>query len=130
MIVSTLKLLACLLYPDAGGGRVNGFDLRRQRMDVRGSVSLAKAGGWLGTLWQLNGIENLMFRSQLCGIPRGEGSDGPTNLFDRHQPLLFIGFAALASCLLFIVELETHNVIAVDGRQPCALLEFSRYIVF
>ena len=32
--------------------------------------------------------------------------------------------------LLFVVELETHNAIAVDGGQPCALLEFARRIVF
>ena len=80
-----LKLLACLLYPDAGGGRVNGFDLRRQRMDVRGSVALAKSGGWLGILWQLNGLENLMFRTQLCGIPRAEGRRRADYVLERLE---------------------------------------------
>jgi ABC-2 type transport system ATP-binding protein len=64
-----LKLLSCLLYPDGGGGTVNGYDLLRQRTDVRRSVVIAKAGGWLGTVWQLTGRENLLFHARLCGIP-------------------------------------------------------------
>ena len=30
------------------------------RIDVRRSVVLAKAGGWLGALWQIDGRENLL----------------------------------------------------------------------
>ena len=67
-----LKMLSCLLCPDAGGGRVNGHDLVRQRSDVRRSVALAPAGGFLGMLWQLSGRENLLFRARLCGIPAAE----------------------------------------------------------
>ena len=33
-----LKLLSCLLYPDRGGGAVNGYDLLRERSSVRRSV--------------------------------------------------------------------------------------------
>src|SRR2546427_741036 len=42
-----LKLVCSLLYPDGGEGRVNGYDLRRQRTDVRRSIALARAGGWI-----------------------------------------------------------------------------------
>jgi ABC-2 type transport system ATP-binding protein len=80
-----LKLLACLLYPDEGDGRVNGFDLRRQRLEVRGAVALAKAGGWLGTLWQLNGLQNLLFRSQLCGLPAAEARRRADYVLERLE---------------------------------------------
>jgi ABC-2 type transport system ATP-binding protein len=64
-----LKLLSCLLYPDDGGGQVNGYDLLRERTAIRRSVVISKAQGWLGLLWQLTGRENLMFHARLCGIP-------------------------------------------------------------
>jgi ABC-2 type transport system ATP-binding protein len=67
-----LKLLSCLLYPDGGGGSVNGYDLLKERTDVRRSVVLAKAGGWLGMLWQLTGRENLLFRARMCGLSSTE----------------------------------------------------------
>lgn len=64
-----LKLISCMLYPDGGEGRVNGFDLRRQRSRVRRSVAIAKAQAWngVGLLWQLSGRENLLFRARLSG---------------------------------------------------------------
>lgn len=69
---SFLKMLACLLYPDSGGGQVNGFDLRRQPSSVLRSVSIAASGGWTGTLWQLSGYQNLLYHARLCGLSRGE----------------------------------------------------------
>ncbi len=70
-----LKMLACLLYPDAGGGFVHGYDLLRQRTDVRRSVVVARAGGWLGTLSQLTGRENLLFRAKMCGLSRRQARE-------------------------------------------------------
>ena len=80
-----LKMLSCLLYPDAGGGRVNGYDLRRQRMDVRRSVVLAKAGGWLSTLWQIDGRENLLFRARMCGLSRSEAEERADYVLERLE---------------------------------------------
>lgn len=80
-----LKLIACLLYPDSGGGLVNGYDLIRQRMDVRRSVAIAKAQGWLGLLWQLNGVENLLFRARMCGIPSREAKRRVEHVIERLE---------------------------------------------
>lgn len=80
-----LKLLSCLLYPDGGGGVVNGYDLRRERSAVRNSVAIAKAGGYLGTLWQLTGMENLLFRARMCGISGKEASERVNHVLDRLQ---------------------------------------------
>lgn len=78
-----LKLLACLLYPDAGGGQVNGFDLQRQRMAVRRSITTSRAQGWLGLLWQLNGRENLLFRARMCGIEAREAAARVDYILER-----------------------------------------------
>lgn len=67
-----LKLLACLLYPDAGGGTVNGYDILKERMSVRRSVTISKAQGGLGLLWQLSGRENLLFRARMSGLSNKE----------------------------------------------------------
>jgi ABC-type multidrug transport system ATPase subunit len=69
-----LKLLACLVYPDAGGGRVNGHDLRRERTAVRRSVGVAPAASYMGMLWQLTARENLLCRAR---PPRGGGARAP-----------------------------------------------------
>jgi len=67
-----LKLLSCLLYPDAGGGTVNGYDIMRDRMSVRRSVTVSRAQGWLGLLWQLSGRDNLLFRARMSGVSSKE----------------------------------------------------------
>jgi ABC-2 type transport system ATP-binding protein len=80
-----LKLLSCLVYPDRGRARVNGFDLTRQRSSVRRSVVIAKAGGWMSTLWQLSGRENLMFRAKMCGLTTTEAKDRTEYVLDRLE---------------------------------------------
>jgi ABC-type multidrug transport system ATPase subunit len=80
-----LKLLSCLVYPDDGRATVNGFDLRRQRSAVRRSVVIAKAGGWMSTLWQLNGRENLLFRARMCGLSAQEGERRASYVLQRLE---------------------------------------------
>ena len=70
-----LKLLACLLYPDGGTARVNGFDIKKQRTNARRSVVAVKAQGWLGLLWQLTGRQNLIFQAMMCGLSAGEAAE-------------------------------------------------------
>ena len=64
-----LKLLATLLRPTAGDGRVGGFDLRRERDGVRGVVGLLAHGHHLYE--DLTARENLRFALAL----RGERAD-------------------------------------------------------
>jgi len=71
-----LKLLSCLLYPDGGTAYVNGYDVRRHRGRIRRSVLVVKAQGWLGTLWQLTGRENLLFRARMSGLSRQAALEG------------------------------------------------------
>ncbi|MBI2940266.1 MAG: ABC transporter ATP-binding protein [Chloroflexi bacterium] len=80
-----LKLLSCLLYPDGGGGVVNGYDLLRERTSVRRSVVIARAGGWMGMLWQLTGRENLLFRARLCGLAGREAARRADYVLDRLE---------------------------------------------
>jgi ABC-2 type transport system ATP-binding protein len=80
-----LKLLNCLLYPDAGAGRVNGHDLLRDRAGVRRSSTIALAGGFLGLLWQLTGRQNLLFRARLCGLPPAAAAAAVDYVLERLE---------------------------------------------
>lgn len=80
-----LKLLSCLVYPDGGDATVNGHNLRRQRNDVRRSVVIAKAGGWMSCLFQLNGRENLLFRARMCGLSNKEAARRTNYVLERLE---------------------------------------------
>lgn len=80
-----LKMLACLLYPDSGEGTVNGYDILRERNSVRRSVVIAKAGGWMSTLWQLTGRDNLLFRARMCGLSKAEAEERAEYVLDRLE---------------------------------------------
>ncbi len=80
-----LKLLSCLLFPDRGDGRVNGYDLRRQPTAVRASVGIAPAGGFLGILWQLTAWENLLFRARLAGLSAVDARARARYVLDRLE---------------------------------------------
>lgn len=80
-----LKLLSCLVRADSGTAAVNGFDLRRQHNDVRRSVVIAKAGGWMSCLFQLTGRENLLFRARLCGLSRKEAEQRANFVLERLE---------------------------------------------
>jgi ABC-2 type transport system ATP-binding protein len=64
-----LKLLTAQLTPDAGDASIYGFDIWRQRRQVRSAVSLVKFGGWQNSLFQLTLRGNLEFYAKLNGLP-------------------------------------------------------------
>jgi ABC-2 type transport system ATP-binding protein len=80
-----LKVLNCLLYPDAGGGRVNGHDLLRDRSGVRRSTTIALAAGYLGLLWQLTARENLLFRARMCGLSHADANAAVDYVLERLE---------------------------------------------
>ncbi|HEY3081936.1 MAG TPA: ABC transporter ATP-binding protein [Chloroflexota bacterium] len=116
-----LKMLACLLYPDDGGGRIDGHDLRRDRAGVRRSVAIAGAGGWLGMLWQLDGRENLLFRARMLGLPRAEAERQADRVLER------LGIAEKAhehSMNWSAGERQKFNLaMAFIGRSPLVMLD-------
>jgi len=65
-----IKLLTCLLYPDEGTALVNGFDVRKQRDEVRASMNVIISGGWLGFNFFLTVQQNLEFFARLYGLPK------------------------------------------------------------
>jgi ABC-2 type transport system ATP-binding protein len=67
-----LRMLATLLPPSHGGGRIAGSDLVRQAGAVRRMVGLA-SGEERGFYWRLSGRENLEFFAGLLGISPGDG---------------------------------------------------------
>ncbi|HET7560205.1 MAG TPA: ATP-binding cassette domain-containing protein [Limnochordia bacterium] len=62
-----LKCLTTLLIPDGGTARMAGFDVRREPLAVRLSVSLVGSGHWAGFDWGLTLRENLEFFAAIYG---------------------------------------------------------------
>src|SRR6516165_11893525 len=67
---TTIKMLTTMLPPTAGTGRVSGFDIVHQPVDVRRSIGYVSQ--MLSADGALTGYENLMLFAKLYGIPRGE----------------------------------------------------------
>ena len=65
-----IKLLACLIYPDSGTATVNGYDVIKERNEVKKSCEVVISGGWLGFLYQLTVQQNLEFFARLYGLSR------------------------------------------------------------
>lgn len=62
-----LRILATLLLPSEGSGRVNGVDLVASAATIRRTVALASAED-RGFYWRLTGLENLEFFAGLRGL--------------------------------------------------------------
>jgi ABC-2 type transport system ATP-binding protein len=67
---TTISMLCTLLTPSAGGATVAGFDIVKQRMDVRRRIGLVFQDSTLDEY--LTAEENLRFHAELYGVPRPE----------------------------------------------------------
>ena len=63
-----IKILAGLLRPDAGGGRVLGFDLLRGAREIRAAVSLVAPTADVGLDNNLTVRQNLVFWAPIYGL--------------------------------------------------------------
>lgn len=67
---TTINMLCTLLKPTSGRARLNGYDVLRERDQVRGSIGLVFQDPSLDD--RLTAEENLEFHSLLYGVPRQE----------------------------------------------------------
>ena len=67
---TTLSMLATLVKPTAGTGRVNGFDILSQPADVRRSIGIVFQDPSSDDV--LTGRENLYLHALMFGVPREE----------------------------------------------------------
>jgi ABC-2 type transport system ATP-binding protein len=77
---TTIRMLATLLRPDAGEGRVLGHDIVREADEVRGRVSLT--GQFASVDDELSGRENLVLLARLWGYPRAHAKARAAELLD------------------------------------------------
>ena len=79
---TTIRMLATLMRPDGGTGRVFGHDIVREADAVRARVGLT--GQYASVDDELTGRENLLLLARLLGLPRGHRRvGGPTNCWPR-----------------------------------------------
>jgi ABC-2 type transport system ATP-binding protein len=77
---TTIRMLATLLRPDAGEGRVLGHDIVREADEVRSRVSLT--GQFASVDDELTGRENLVLLARLWGYPRARAKGLASELLD------------------------------------------------
>jgi ABC-2 type transport system ATP-binding protein len=65
-----IKILAGLIRPSSGTGRVTGISLD-DPTEIRKRVSYVSTTGWMGLEWPLTAEENIRCFASLCGMPAG-----------------------------------------------------------
>jgi len=80
---TTVRILATLLRADAGQARVAGFDVLRQRRQVRQRISLT--GQFAAIDGLQTGEENLRMMARLSGLPRREARRRAAELLERFD---------------------------------------------
>jgi ABC-2 type transport system ATP-binding protein len=65
-----VKMLCTLLPPDGGTALINGYDVRKQQMQVKRSLGTLFSVGERGFFWRLNGYRNLEFYASIYNVPR------------------------------------------------------------
>jgi ABC-2 type transport system ATP-binding protein len=70
-----VKMLCTLLPPDGGTALVNGYDIIKQPMQVKGSLGTLFSVGERGFFWRLNGYRNLEFFAAIYNVPRAKRQD-------------------------------------------------------
>jgi ABC-2 type transport system ATP-binding protein len=80
---TTVRILATLLRPDRGQARVAGFDIARERRQVRRSISLT--GQYAAVDELQTGEENLRMMARLAGLDRRAARRRAAELLDRFD---------------------------------------------
>ena len=86
-----VKLLCCILRAEEGTALVNGYDINRERYQVKASVSLVAQAGWRFFSYAQSVKENLELTAALYGLPRKETEQRVTQalktvgLWDRRD---------------------------------------------
>jgi ABC-2 type transport system ATP-binding protein len=65
-----VKILCTLLPPDEGTAILNGYDARKQQMQVKRSIGTLFSVGERGFFWRLSGYSNLEFFAAINNVPR------------------------------------------------------------
>ncbi|MGH3495963.1 MAG: ATP-binding cassette domain-containing protein [Nocardioidaceae bacterium] len=77
---TTIEMLCTIRNPTSGDARVAGFDVVRQRDDVRRRIGLVFQAQTLDL--QLSADQNLRFHADLYGVPKGESSKRITEVLE------------------------------------------------
>ncbi|MEV4515872.1 ATP-binding cassette domain-containing protein [Dactylosporangium sp. NPDC049525] len=80
---TTVRILATLLRPDGGQARVAGYDVVRQRRQVRGAISLT--GQYAAVDELQSGLENLRMMGRLSGLSATAATRRAGELLERFD---------------------------------------------
>ena len=76
---TTLRMLATMLRPTGGTGKINGFDIMSESDKVRGQIGIL-FGGEVGLYDRLTARENIRYFAELNGMTKDETNKSIENL--------------------------------------------------
>ncbi|WP_243637243.1 ABC transporter ATP-binding protein [Aeropyrum pernix] len=119
---TTVRILSTLLDPDGGEARVAGFDVVKERWEVRKRIGVMLSVE-RGFYWKLTGRENLYYFGRIYGIPQGELKSrikevldlvGLTDLGGADKPFEEMSLGMKARLGLARVLLKDPEVLILD----------------
>jgi ABC-2 type transport system ATP-binding protein len=77
-----VRMLSTVLTPTRGTAYVNGYDVRKEDLEVRKQLGVVIASGWNVLYQRLSGWDNLDFYGALYGIPKAKRIERSKFLLD------------------------------------------------
>ena len=118
---TTINLLVTRIYPTSGTAIVNGFDIRKNSLDIRRTIGVVPQD--LTTDEDLTGIENLKLVSRFYDVPQAEAEERINRLIsmvnlDDAKDRLVRQYSGVIFLLILVLPTQVNIYLKLRRRKP------------